>query len=510
VKAFSARADEKALLGAAALVVGFVAIVPVALPALELGGAVDVPWGLFARSALLAGAVTVLAVAAGVPLGVLLGRADVPGRAAALALHAFPMFLPPFLPGLGWMRLFALDGALGSEATSSVLFSEAGAVLVLALAFTPVVTVLTVLGLWGVDPSLEEAARTVARPVRVAARILVPIAKPAIGLAAVLVFGLAFSELGVPTLLRVRVYPTTVLSRLGGIDHAPGEAFGLVLPLVAIALGLLSFERAVVGRGFASLGIRGAARPSLPLGPWRVPATLAAWGAAALPALPVGVLGWVATSGGGFGRVGHFLGNSLWVGPVAAAAAATVVVAVGLAVGRARVRGVPGAGVVDGAAMLSLFVPSALLGVGIVAQWNRPATAAIYDGVAILAVGYVARYVAIGVRGAGVVVARSHPHLEEAAAASGSGLARRIARVLVPVHARGLAGLWLLTLVLCLRDLDTVVLFYPAGREPLAVRIFTLEANGGDAVVAALAVVQVGLTLAAVAAGALVLRRRRP
>jgi iron(III) transport system permease protein len=510
VKAFSARADERILLGAAVALVGFVAVVPVVLPALDLGGAIDVPWALFARSALLAGAVTALALAAGVPLGVLLGRSDVPGRAAALALHAFPMFLPPFLLGLGWMRLFGRDGAVGSEASSAVLFSEAGAVLVLALAFTPVVTVLTALGLRGVDPSLEEAARTVARPVRVAARILVPLAKPAIGLAAVLVFAMAFSELGVPTLLRVQVYPTTVLSRLGGFDCAPGEAFGLILPLVALALALLSIERAVVGREFASLGIRGADRPSLPLGPWRAPATVAAWGAAALPAVPVGVLGWVATSGGGVGRVGPFLGNALWVGPAAGAAAATVVVAVGLVVGRARVHGVPGAGVADGAAMLSFFVPSALLGVGIVAQWNRPATAAIYDGVAILVVGYVARYVAIGVRAAGVIVAQSHPHLEEAAAASGAGLARRVARVVVPVHARGLAGVWLLALVLCLRDLDTVVLFYPAGREPLAVRIFTLEANGGDAVVAALATVQVVLTLAALIAGAVVLRRRTP
>src|SRR5207237_10084902 len=58
------------------------------------------PWLLLLRSCALAGAVTACALLLGVPLGMRLGRADIPGTRAALLLHALPAFLPPFLLAL--------------------------------------------------------------------------------------------------------------------------------------------------------------------------------------------------------------------------------------------------------------------------------------------------------------------------------------------------------------------------------------------------------------------------
>ena len=67
---------------------------------------------------------------------------------------------------------------------------------------------------------------------------------------------------------------------------------------------------------------------------------------------------------------------------------------------------------------------------------------------------------------------------------------------------------WFLALVFCLRDLETTVLFYPPGREPLTVRIFTLEANGPEEVVSALAIIHVLATAGALAIGWLLVRSR--
>jgi iron(III) transport system permease protein len=64
-------------------------------------------------------------------------------------------------------------------------------------------------------------------------------------------------------------------------------------------------------------------------------------------------------------------------------------------------------------------------------------------------------------------------------------------------------------LVFCLRDLETAVLFYPPGGEPLTVRIFTLEANGPVPVVAGLGVIHAAVTGAVLALGAALLLRRR-
>ena len=72
-----------------------------------------------------------------------------------------------------------------------------------------------------------------------------------------------------------------------------------------------------------------------------------------------------------------------------------------------------------------------------------------------------------------------------------------------------MAAAWLLAFVFCLRDLETAVLFYPPGSAPLTVRILTLEANGPEAVVAALALIHAALVAGALAVGGVVLRGRR-
>ena len=519
-RALTSRTQQLLLVGLAALVLLGTGFLPLVLAALELplagaqglahvrsALAAPATWTLFVRSLALAAAVTGLALALGVPLAALLAKTDVGGRQAAFLLHAFPMFLPPFLLALGWFHLLGRRGILGTEASSRLLFSFAGVVLVLALAFTPVVTSLVALALRGIDPSFEEAATIVAGPRRVVTRILLPLAWPAAALAALVVFALAFSELGVPMFLRVRSYPAAVFARLGGVEYAPGEAFGLALPLLGVALGLLGFERSLAARrSFPVLGLRQRATIPLPLGAWRGPAGGIVWVLSTLSVLPVAALA-LKASAGGFAGVPAWIGASLTNSVVSSGAAATIIAAVGLVVGHGLARGRAGSRLLDAVGVLAFVTPAAVLGVGLISLWNRPATHVVYGSLAIIVIGNVARYGVVGVRTVAAAVAQGPVEHEQVAAVVGAGFGRRLFRIVVPLHRFGLAGAWLLALVFCLRDLETAVLFYPPGREPLPVRIFTLEANGPESVVAALAVVQVALTAIIVAAGAVLLRR---
>ncbi len=85
---------------------------------------------------------------------------------------------------------------------------------------------------------------------------------------------------------------------------------------------------------------------------------------------------------------------------------------------------------------------------------------------------------------------------------AGAGYARRLWRIVLPMHRRAAVASALFAAVFCLRDLETAVSLYPPGGEPLTVRIFTLEANGPEAIVAALAVIHVGLTALLLLVGA--------
>ena len=463
---------------------------------------------LLLRSVALSTLVTLLALAIGTPLGVLVGRTNARGRWPASLLHAFPVFLPPFLLALGWFQLFGVSGLLGSEATSRALFSEIGVVFVLALAFTPIATSLVALGLQALDPGLEEAARVVAGPWRVVTRILIPAAAPALILAAIVVFTLAFSELGVAMFLRVDSFPAAVFSRLGGVDYAPGEALALVLPLVPLALLLLAAERRFVGaRCFAVFGLRSGREDRLELGRFRPAASVALWLAALVPAAPIGALAWRALSEGGLAEAAPWIGSAPWNSLSSAAVAATAIVGIGLVLGHAAARRLRGAAALDAAAVLAFVAPAAVLGIGLIGLWNRPTLQWVYGSGGILVVGYVARYSVIGVRTIGSLVAQTPLHVEEAAAAAGAGFCRRLTRILLPLHARGIGFAWLLALVFCLRDLELAILFYPPGGEPLTVRLFTLEANAPAPVVAGLALLHVTMTAAVLGAGGFLLRR---
>jgi len=513
------RWEQPLLLGTAGAVLVVVALLPLVQLFAQLStsgaGVFSVlasgrPWVLLLHSIGLSVAVTMCALGIGTPLGVLIARMDLPGRRALWLLHAFPMFLPPFVLVLGWFHVIGRQGLLGNETTASMLFSPIGMIAVLSLAFAPVVTSLVALAIMGIDATLEEAARLVASPWRVVTRILLPAARPALVLSAIVVFALSLSELGVPMFLRVDVFPAAVFARLGGIAYAPGEAFVLVLPLVPMAILLLFIERRFVDvRSFAVAGLRGMSRSPLPLGGWRTAATVAGWSLAVLSNAPMAALAARAALGDGFAQLPQWLGQAPWTSLISAAVAATVIAALSLVLGHAAARRLRGATSLDALAMLAFVLPASVLGVGLIAVWNRPATGAIYGSMAILVFGYVARYSIVGVRTVALVVLQSPVHLEEAAAASGAGFTRRLVRIVFPVNARGIAFAWLLALVFCLRDLESAVLSYPPGGEPLTVRLFTLEANGPTAVVAALAVTQVAMTAATLALGALVIPKSR-
>lgn len=497
------RLGRPLAIGAAALALGLAVLPPLGAVALELSrarGALALLsdarlWALCGRSVGLAGVVTLLALAAGVPLGVLFARARIPWRRTLFALHVCVAFLPPFLPALGWFHVFGQEGLLGGPGTSRILFGPVGLVLVLAACFTPVVTALTALGVSGVDPSLEEAGRIVAGPVRVAAGILVPAARPAIVLGAVVVFALAFSELGVPMFLRVDVYPAVAFSRLGGMDFAPGEAAVLGLPLVALALVLLWLERRFAGRrAISTLGHRRVDRPPLFTGAARRLAAALAALAAISSMAPLFALAGVAR-GTSVGEIGTWLGTAPLNGLIAATAAAGTSTAVALVAGHALARGERAGVLIDGLSVLAFLLPSSILGVGLISAWNRPATNWVYATAAILVVGYVARYTAVATRVFASTVVQIPESLEQAARVVGSGYSRRLLSIVAALGRTGLGGAFALAFVFCLRDLEMAALFYPPGGEPLTVRIFTLEANGPPSVVAALALVHVLVTL---------------
>ncbi len=491
-------AERGALLAALALV-ALVAVVPLLAVAARVDAtalaALAQPrtWQLLGRSLLLATSVTVAALAIGVPCGAVFARGRIPLRALLLGVHLLPLFLPPLFCALGWAQL--LGGA-------PWYFGPVGAWGVLTLTFAPVITAATVVGVRSLDSSVEEAARLVARPARVMARILVPAAGPQILLGALVVFALCLAELGVPMFLRVDVYSSAVFARLGGVTFSPGEALVLGLPVLAVALLLTLAEGRLASAG--ALRLRLPSHEALELGP---AAVLFALGAAAISAVPLAVLG--AHGAPALGSLRQWVGSSLENSLLIAVVTAVLVTLLGVVLGHGLARGRASARAADVMLLFAFFAPSAVLGVGIVAAWNRPATAPIYGSVAILILAFAARYGLLAVRVFAAAVSQTSRSYEDAAAVAGARYPLRLGAIVVPMQRGALVAAFGLTLVFCLRDLETAALIYPPGGEPLTVRIFTLEANGPTRVIAALAVLHTLVTATVLAAGAWAFERSR-
>jgi iron(III) transport system permease protein len=144
---------------------------------------------------------------------------------------------------------------------------------------------------------------------------------------------------------------------------------------------------------------------------------------------------------------------------------------------------------------LLFALPSTVIGIGMIGVWNRPFTNFVYATPIILILGYVIQYWVLPSRITLAALSRIPPSMEEAAQVIGVSWTKRITGIVMPLVKTDLGVAWLVAYIFCLRDMGISMLVYPPGMDPLTVRIFTLMANGEPAMIAALCVLLVVVSL---------------
>jgi iron(III) transport system permease protein len=473
------------------------------------------------------GAVAVLAVTAGTVAALLTERSALPGRRWLRAGLFVPLLVPPFVAAFGWARAFGprglADQLLGIELPG--LYGPLGIVVVLTVAATPLAYLIVAGALASrVEPDLERAARASGATWFEALRtVTLPLLRPALLSALVVVFVFAINAFGVPAVLGTPAGFTTITTRLYqdlALSADPAafvRATTMAATLVVIALVVVgSADALFVGRGVARTALPAGSEPSggrrvvtLVLGGVIVVATVVPLVALVLAALtratgldPVPA-NWTLDN---FAAAldARFLGG-LAHSVVLAVAAATVVLvlgAVGVAArhGRSRVLGT--------AITLGFAVPGSALAVAVLLAyggWLR-------DTLAIILVAYVAKFWALGHRQLAGSVDRLPGDHVRAARASGAGAMDAFRSVVVPTLRPSIIAAWLIVFVFALHELTMSSLLYGPGNATLAVIVLNVQQLGDPTVTAAMAVLLV--LVVALAAIPLTLvgggRRRRP
>ncbi len=438
----------------------------------------------------------VLATAIGVPLGMLLARADLPAKRFLRVALVVPLVLPSYMLALAWIYVGGSAGLvaqlIGRDLLSRWTYSLTGAILVLGLSLYPLSMLATEAAARRVEASLEEAALLVAGPRRSVWSITLPLITPSIAGAALLTFVLALSEFSVPSVLRVRVFTTEVFTAFAAL-YDFGAATARATPMLALALiagiavNLVVGDRWLTSRHSTRTGLL------LPLGRWRAMAIAAsALVLAFAVVLPLVIL---ALEAGRLSRITTALSasvqaitNSLLLAVIGATLILVLALALGYGRGRARTRFKQ---LVDLGFIVVFAVPSTVVGVGLIGLWNRSGwPGQVYSSAGIIVIAYLARFVPVAALILAASVRQIPKSFEESAELSGASWPRVFFRIVLPQMKTGLAAAWVVAFIFAFGELGAIVLVAPPGESTLPVRVYTLIANTRSSEVAALALMQ--------------------
>lgn len=473
------------------------------LAAAEMGLADERQRSLMVSTLALGSGATIVALAVGAPIGIILARCT-PRRAWLVRLiFAVPLVLPSYVLGLAWIVLF------GSYAFSWV-YSIPAAVVVLGFSLYPIVMLAAEAALRTVPARLEEAAQLSASPIRVFVSIALPLLAAPVLASLLIVFVLAISDFAVPGLLRVRVYTTEVFTAFAALYNFR-LATVTALPLAAAAAVASIVALHFIRRPFTGRADRGHSGRR-----WSDAAQRAAVAGAFIVAIvmvgcPIAAVA-LEARGGRAAYVEAVSVEAMRNSVVWSAAGASLVLLMGTPLGYWRRTAAPGPARLAEGLWVTLFaVPATITGIGIIALWNRPGILGdLYRTGAIVVIAYVSRFLPIGALLCGAFLRRVPAGVEEAASVGGASWGRILLRIVVPMSRGGLAAVWLVMFILMLGDVALAILVSPPGESNLAVRAYTLIANSPTGDVARLAVVQIAVTVLPLVALAIIARRQGP
>ncbi|MDQ3326662.1 MAG: ABC transporter permease subunit [Actinomycetota bacterium] len=240
------------------------------------------------NTVVLAVLVTVLAVPAGTLMALGLRRADLPGRGFWRVGVLLPVVVPEFVLAYSWTQAYGRAGftsALFGLEWEGVL-GPGGVLVVLVVNAVPLAYLLAAVGLAARDePNLERAARACgASAVTVLRTVTLPLLRPPIAAASVLVFVLTLGTFAIPQVMGSPAGFATVTTRIYANLARGSDPFSFV-EAVVLALLLVLLAGLVIAPADAVLGPRlRATRVAQPEGAPIVPVRRAAsrWMAAGL------------------------------------------------------------------------------------------------------------------------------------------------------------------------------------------------------------------------------------
>jgi len=433
--------------------------------------------------------VAIVSLLLGLPSAFLISRTDLPLRQFFLLAMILPIFMPPFITAVSWIKL------LGPEGLNLPfnIYGPGGAIFILSFSYFPFVMLLTLSGLNAMDSKLEEAAALRYPKRKVFRAVTFPLVSPYIFSGAIFTFIFSISNYGVPDLLRVPTYPVEIFVQFSAFYNTPGAVL-LAFPLVLALLLLILFQRHWMNKkSYVTISAQKGVPYIAGLAQYKALAVLFCLSIIFLAVvIPLVVLlmnaGSFLTYKVAFQTAYKQIFNSLFLALISATFICVLCFPISYLILRSK-KSV--SLITDILSVIPFAIPPAIFGIALIQLWNRPATGFIYKTLLVIIFGYTARFSAFAVRALSSNIGQINPNLEESAHLAVRSWPKKLFRVLMPLSKQGLLYGWVICFALSIGELETTLLVTPAGEATLPIRIYTLMHYGMNKLVFGLCVIQI-------------------
>ena len=424
----------------------------------------------------LAAAVLVLSILISVPYAWLVTRTDLPFRRFWAVLGALPLAFPSYIAAFTTVSILGPRGALSTAIGSplpEIAYGLSGALLALGLFSYPYLYLLLVAAMNGLDPALEEAARSLGKtPAGVFVRVVLPQLRAPLIAGGLMIVLYTMSDFGAVSIVRYDTFTTAIYDAYRGLfDRTVAALLAAVLAMLTLIVLFVEWR---LMRNLVQASARTARRArTSALGMWTVPALLFTGSISAVTVvIPlVAIAGWSLRGAGSRSNLIE-IANSLSV----SVAAAIVCVVFSLPIALWAVRGRSRIGIaVERLTFAGYALPGIVVALALVVATTRLARP-LYQTATLLVGAYAIRFLPEATAATRSALASLSPVFEEAARSLGSSRFDVMRRVTVPLIRPGLLAGGGLVFLTAMKELPATLILRPTGFETLATRIWSESA----------------------------------
>ena len=474
-----------------------------------------------------------LALVLGAGLALVVGLTNLRGKAVFTFLILIPMMIPPHVTAIAWTQALGpsspLLGAVGlapPPGSPHPLYGRGGVIALLAVQNMPLVFLVVLAALRTLPREMAEAARVSgAGPLRLLARIILPLLRPSLLAAYALAFVSALGNFGIPALLgipgRYTTLPVLIWQRLSSFGPSMLADVAVISTLMAlIAVVLVVIQTGLAARSRAAL--TGPPQPPMRLDLGRARA-LAEVAMAALVLIILGLplvaligTALVPTYGVRLSAETLTLANfeqvlfrqsvtaRAFVNSTLAAGVAALTLAGFSALLARAMAGPPGAQrglgrVVATLADITYAIPGIVISIAFILTFLQPLPIlglSLYNTLWIIVLAYLCAFFAVALKPVVAACLQLDPALDEAARLAGADWGLRMRRIFLPLVAPAAAAGGMLVFLTAYNEITVSALLWSSGTETIGTVIYNYENGGYTVLAAAMSTVTVVATVA--------------